>query len=645
MSNQLPFSMIFFLFFLSPLFNSLTLAQLNLTLPNFSISLAAGSAVLESLRPAIDPSFDFSPSDVFHLRDGPGQYHTGDLTFRYRDAGSGGAWLTADTAAQRLNASTSAKGGMVTSNLNQALPNVTGLKITRTWRQVDGDLALSFTLSNIGEQTFEVGGLGMPIEMNNIFTGRTATETTAKCVLVDPYMGLNAGYAQVTRLTGKGPNLVISPLNSDSKFEAWRFLTEPENVPLGYQIQTFEGNYAWEVYTKAWAEIEWKGAEPWNTPTSISLEAGQDVTVGLRFSVAPGVQDIGDTVSSVGLPAAVGIPGYVLPYDLKGQLFLNTTRKIASMASFPAGALQITPHSQFYGEGESWQGFDITASSSAFGRARLDVTYADNTTQTIHYWITCSSPEAISKLGGFLTNEQWFTNTSDPFGRAPGVITYDRQNETYVDQDNRTWIAGQSDEGGAGAFLAAGMKQAFYPESAEVSKLEEMVHDVVWGTLQINGGNETYAVRKSLFYYQPDLMPGYHYDPYFNWTINPGETWDKAASYLIDRTYDYVHVSALYWGLYRSSLTYSSILKKHAPEWYLLQAYHTVVYACSNTTDGIPKTDYWNVGLMGERVWGYFLSDLYATNHTSQADHMSSLMKVRQQVWAGEPDPFGSEMG
>ena len=29
--------------------------------------------------------------------------------------------------------------------------------------------------------------------MNNIFTNRTAEETTAKCVLVDPYIGLDVG--------------------------------------------------------------------------------------------------------------------------------------------------------------------------------------------------------------------------------------------------------------------------------------------------------------------------------------------------------------------------------------------------------------------------------------------------------------------
>ena len=619
-------------------------AQVNFSTTNFAGYLAEGSGVLESLRPALDATFDFSPSDVFHYRDGPGQYHTGDLTFRYRTAGQS-TWSTADTAALRRNVTSSAAASSIqTSNLNFALPHVNpALNVTRKWLEIDGDLALSFTISNSasGSKNIELGSLGMPIEFNNIFTNRTATETTAKCVLVDPYIGLNAGYAQVTRLTGTGPSLVITPLNVESKFEAWRFLNEPEDVPLGYQIQTFEGNYAWEVFSKAWAETEWGYAKPWNPPTSHMLVPGESITVGVRFSVAKGVQNIEGTVSAVGLPVAVGIPGYILPQDLTAKLFLNSTQSVASTTARPAGSLQVA-HSGRHGQ--HWTGYNIKAGSGAFGRARLDIMYADNTTHAVHYWVAHSSPTALSELGTFLTTEQWFANTSDPFDRAPSVITYDRATNDYVLQDNRTWIAGLSDEGGAGSFLAAGMKQSVWPVAAEVSKLETMVRDVVWGTLQVSSGDDKYAVRKSLFYYQPDLVPGYIYDPYFNWTINPGETWNKSAAYLIDRTYDYVHVSALYWGLYRAGRTHPGILTGQDPEWYLLKAYHTVAYAVSNSSDGTPHTGYWGVGLMGETVWGQLLSDLSAENYTNEAKHMESLMLARLQLWVGEADPFGSEM-
>ena len=548
------------------------LAQDYFFIPNFTGTFASGSGVLESLKPSTNSSFDFSPSDVFSTRNGPGQYHTGDLTFRYRKAG-GDSWLDADTAKLRPNVSSVATNGLLTTFLNQALPELSpSLDVSRSWSQKDGDLTLAFTIHNVGTYAIELGSLGIPIEFNNIFTSRTAAETTAKCVLIDPYVGLDAGYVQVTRLTGEGPNLVITPLNGESKLEAWRFLSEPEDVPLGYKAQTYEGNYAWEVHSRAYAEQEWNQTVPWNAPTSKILEPDQSVTVGLRFSIASSIQDIENAVNAAGLPVAVGIPGYVLPTDLIGKLYINTTEDITAVTVAPKDALALVFNGM---QKPSWHAFDVQASKKAFGRARVDITYSDNRTQAVHYWISHPSKTAMAELSSFLTHEQWYTNTSDPFGRAPSVITYDRDSESYVLQDNRTWIAGLSDEGGAGSFLAAGMKQAFSANAEEVAKLEDMVHQVVWGRLQISGGNETYAVRKSLFYYQPELVPGYEYDPYFNWTSVPGETWSKKAAYLIDRTYDYVHVSALYWGLYRAGRTHPGFLKQQTAEWYLLQSYHT----------------------------------------------------------------------
>jgi len=69
--------------------------------------------------------------------------------------------------------------------------------------------------------------------------------------------------------------------------------------------------------------------------------------------------------------------------------------------------------------------------------------------QTIHYFVTKPETEAVADLGRFFTTKQWFTDTSDPFHRAPSVMSYDRELNQIVMQDSRAWIAGLSDEGGA----------------------------------------------------------------------------------------------------------------------------------------------------------------------------------------------------
>lgn len=617
----------------------LAAAQTTITTDNFDAVLAADSQVLRSLKPASQSSFDFSPADVFDSRNGNGNYHTGDLTFRYR-SGTAGTWQNGNSAAERAPVSnTPANGALASANLEATLPDSSAaLNVTRRWIDVDGDLGLEFTLTNVADGTVEVGSLGFPIEFNNIFTGRTAVETRDNCVLLDPYIGLHAGYVQATRLTGTGPNLVITPLTDATKFEAWRFLPEQSVDPLYYQSQTYEGNYEWQVYTKAWAENEWQGVDPWNEPTSSILEPGANITVGLRFSLADTIPAIEEAVQSTNTPLAVGIPGYILPADVVGRLFLHTNATVSSITASPAGALTLSTPTPFAGGVE----YAVTPSASAWGRARLTVQYAGGKNQTVHYRITKPAPEAISDLGAFLTTEQWFADDADPFGRAHSVITYDRAVGAPVAQDNRAWIAGLSDEGGAGSFVAAALKQAAQPSAAEVAKLETFVADVVWGALQIAEGDDAYAVRKSLFYYEPALLPNYTYDPQIAW--DTWSAWDREAAYATDRGYNYVHVTALYWGLYRAGRAVPAVLAKETAETYLKRACETVLFMMSTDASGNHRVGYWDVGQMGETVYGRVLEDLKAEGLTEEAAKLEAAMKVRAEHWATQEDPFGSEM-
>lgn len=68
------------------------------------------------------------------------------------------------------------------------------------------------------------------------------------------------------------------------------------------------------------------------------------------------------------------------------------------------------------------------------------------------------------------------------------------------------------------------------------------------------------------------------------------------------------------------------------------------MFAFGEASDGTPITGYTDVGLMGETVWGELLADLKVENHTTEAANLAGIMRSRQQYWASEADPFGSEM-
>ncbi|PVH96138.1 hypothetical protein DM02DRAFT_720476 [Periconia macrospinosa] len=617
---------------------AITHAQDNLGIKNGSIPFRFGnlrgqivraSQTLASLNSTSD--FDFLPYDLLPSLTANGIHHIGDVTFRYRNAGAGGTWTSVDSATARKSVTatnSSIENVIAAADLTATLPSNLPLKITREWLHINENvesLAVRVNITNTAASDIEIGSLGLPISINNIFTGRIAEKTQQLCSLADPYIGLDGGYVRVSHLLGTGNALVITPLNA-TRFEAWRFLREPAGN-FGYQSQTFEGNYEWQVHTLAYAENEWRGSQPWNTPSSKTLRPGETYSVGLRFSVAESLQKIEDTVVSTGTPLAVGIPGYVIPADSSARLYLNHTSAIESLES--NGAFTITPPA-------TPQGFyTLTPSPSTWGRALITVRYQDGKIQTVHYYITKSGPATLADLGHFFTTSAYFNDSSDPFRRSPSIMTYDRSTNSIVSQDSRVWIAGLSDEGGTGAYLATAMKQFAQPVASEVSKVDDFVHDTVVGTLQRGG---SFGVVASSFFYEPGAV-NFPYQTNFDWTS--WTSWNRERAYTTRRAYNYIHPVATYWAMYRVARDHPDQPLRASWEWYLGRAFNTTQYCLANRA---ANCDYGLVGLMGEWVLGELLLDLKREKMSPQAAALETSMRYRAELWETQAVPFGSEM-
>jgi hypothetical protein len=272
---------------------------------------------------------------------------------------------------------------------------------------------------------------------------------------------------------------------------------------------------------------------------------------------------------------------------------------------------------------------------SRWGRARLSITYADGTVQTVSYFVTKPLEQVMSDLGRFTTTKQWYDDPHDPFRRAPAILTYDREAEHIVTQEPRVWIAGMSDEGGAGSWVAAMMKQLNNPDRGEVAKLERLVNETVWGRLQLAEGPHAGAVRKSLFYYEPVAHPGY-YDPARNWQT--WTSWSKKDAADVGRSYNYPHVAIGYWVLYRLARNHAGLVNTHDWRWYLDHAYQTTVAMMRDAPH------YAQFGQMEGDVFVEILQDLIREGAADEAREMERLMKERVEHWRTLPFPFGSEM-
>lgn len=496
--------------------------------------------------------------------------------------------------------------------------------VKKRWLSENGQLVFRATLTNNGSAPVTLGAVGFPMVFNNIISERSLEEAHEKCCFADPYLGQDAGYLRVTRLTGKGPALAAIP-DGETPFEGYLPLREPI-APS----QTFEGTYAWLAHTAAYAENEWKKASPWNVPTKAVLKPGESRTYGLRFVVSDGVRTLEKAIAAAGRPVAIGVPGYIVPQGSDAKLILNYGKPVKNISVEPKGALTLTPNGK---TPAGWASYAVKA--TGWGRVRLTLTYADGLTQTVHYYLTRPAEKAVASLGEFLFTKQWFEKPGDPFGRSPSVMSYDRELNQIVEQDSRAWIAGLGDEGGS-SWLTAAMKLYVQPDAAQVEKFERFVDGVLWGGLQYSSGPNKYGVKKSLFFYDPKALPDFPYRKDINW--GSWTSWSKKTIEDIGRGYNYPHVVAAYWSLYRVARNTVGLVKKHDWKWYLEQAFQT----CKLLFSG--RVGYAELGLMEGTVFLRLLQDLRAEGWGAQAAELEKLTRKRAERWSHEAYPFGSEM-
>jgi hypothetical protein len=594
---------------------------------SFDLELVRASQTVAALRPTGVDRFDFTPSDWLERRSANGFFHLGDLTLRLR-VGDTGEWRDVSTATQRqpVRPLPASPRVFAAANLAPTLPADLPLEVKRFWESRDGQLTLRFELHNTTSRPVEIGALGIPLIFNNILSDRSLDEAHAVSSFSDPYIGRDAGHVQVSRLNGGGPVLLVVPYGA-TPLEAYNPLLN-DRTRRGI---TFEGFYEWLAHSRAYAETDWAAAEPWNPPTSATLAPGESRSYGVSFLIAGAIREIEAALAAAGRPVAVGIPGYVLPMDLEARLFLKHGSDVESLTVEPAGALTVaatgsTPN--------GWRSFDVQG--GRWGRARLTVQYTDGITQTIHYKVVKPAAHVVADLGRFLTTTQWFEQPGDLFGRSPSVISYDYDRRRPVTEDNRAWIAGLGDEGGSGSWLAAIMKQLVQPDSAELHKLQGFVDGVLWGGLQYSDGERMYAVRKSMFYYQPDSMPEGTYSDsirYGGWS-----SWNREHAMTVGRSYNYPHVAAAHWVLYRLARNDEGLVTTHPWDWYLERAHETAQAMVRHASR------YAQFGQMDGTVFLLILLDLQREGWMAEAEALEAAMRRRAEGWRALGYPFGSEM-
>ncbi|TJY63650.1 hypothetical protein FAZ19_18230 [Sphingobacterium alkalisoli] len=589
------------------------------------LQLAKASQTVTQLKLNGDTSFDYTPDELLLKRAKNSFYHLGDINIALKRKDN--TWVKYSSAENRKDViPLETEAGQlskadITSTLNE-IP----LKVVRIWERLDEDLVLRFHIENNTTDDIEIGGLGIPMIFNNNMDWKSLDVAHHDNLFFDPYIGLDAGYLQVNRLHGLGESLLVLPL-VNTPFEAYN----PLNTDPTPKSITFEGFHEWVIHSKAYAQTDWAGVEQWNKPTATTLKKGESKDFALRFVLSPNIKQVENKLIEKKRPVAVGAPGYLIAMDAPAKLFIKHVQRIKDIEIYPANSLSLKKlkntkngWTQYIVEGNTW------------GRSRVTVTYADGSKQSINYKVIKSEKDVVNDLGNFLTTQQWYENPTDLFGRSPSVISYDYEEKRLITQESRAWYAGLSDEAGAASWLAAMMKQILQPNPQEISKLKRFADETMFNRIQHRSGDKQYGVVKSLFYYEPDSFPKGTYSDSINYKT--WSAWPKKEADNIGRSYNYPHVTAAHWVLYRLARNYNNLIPEDQWKTHLERAYRTVVAM----VEFAPH--YAQFGQMEGSIFLITLSDLRREGLDDWANHLEKLMRDRAMHWKTLNYPFGSEM-
>jgi hypothetical protein len=164
------------------------------------------------------------------------------------------------------------------------------------------------------------------------------------------------------------------------------------------------------------------------------------------------------------------------------------------------------------------------------GRVRIVVEYDDGMAQVIQLYIQPDAPELIQAYTDTLRTKQFHDDPADPFHRTAALLNWNRDAAaagTGLDdgdanddddgdgggsdggqilQESRAWIAGLSDECGAGPAVALASKNLWAPQREELALLERYVNEVLWGQVRETAGIFRSNVSVSLRVCWPELV-------------------------------------------------------------------------------------------------------------------------------------------
>jgi hypothetical protein len=554
------------------------------------------------------PSFSFRPSGRWR------EEWTG------RSADIRHVTFDGETFTVRYAAPSSNEGGIKSYNL------------TLTYRlAADDSLLLDIEIENATGRLLEIGELGLPLTVNDNYSG--VRKTNPYTNLVDDYsvleenerlkvheqkliheervtghhfIGGHSSYSLVQRLLGDPPFLLVHP-TKDTSFEC---LYRLEDSLLRGQRRGRPSVLA----IHSWAT---KNVRGWRTPwvnghTSLLLRPNEKRSYQLRVAFIDGYDAIREEIAQAGNLGLRIFPSMVVQEDTPVYVEIQSPHD---------------PRPEFLSDNifikdKKRKGMRtlLTLTFKGMGQKSVRLTYDKDKWTNLHFYCTEDLERLIKARSQFIVRRQFYDNPADPFNRHHMFLPFDyRTGSTFQDSDN-VWEVGGNDEYGFSEPLFLAEKNVYYPDKDEIATLESYVADCLMKHIQ---DQETFALRASLFW-----KKRYPSSPWGHWTEERSK-----ESY---RTYNYPHVANVYHALYKIGKLYGLTSRK-APMKYLKLAWKTSMKWF--------RTGPWkHVGLMGGSNVLNILADIKAEGWNAEYEELLKEAEACHRVFADTPYPYSSEL-
>ncbi|HRK21717.1 MAG TPA: DUF5695 domain-containing protein [Fimbriimonadaceae bacterium] len=326
-------------------------------------------------------------------------------------------------------------------------------------------------IRNEGRVSIEIGELGFPMALNNLYEGYSTSEIQSKHLLNDrvyvhKFVGGAASYLYAQRMSAEPPGLLIFPGDETT----WELCT---HVPASLNTP-----FRWEgipvVYAHSRATVEREGWVEWfNGHTSLILEPGDSRTFQIRF--APADRDRQDivfqTLALSGRPAMRLLPAAVAPADVgiavevggstPTRFFLSREGELETDSDDEGGFCFVKPKEPGY--------------------ARLSFEDTRNRLSHAHLLFIEPIEALIRKRANWIVENQIHDAPEEALHRAI-LVTNFRSGEKMTEPQD--YAAPFPIQGGLSDALFLAEKNVSYPEAAQIEALDRLIDDFLRDDLQ-----------------------------------------------------------------------------------------------------------------------------------------------------------------